>query len=175
MPAAGIRFPVDDTARKTTMRTKTEKTRKSFTVEQANAALPLVRAIVRDLVELACDVVERRERLAAIVGGRGRQETPDAYGEELAQVESDLERDTQRLQEYVGELLQLGVEPKSATDGLVDFPTMIDDRPAYLCWKLGEPEVLYWHELDAGFRGRQPLTAASLSSSSDEPPAAEGN
>jgi hypothetical protein len=155
------------------MRSEREKPRKTFTVDQANAALPLIRAIVRDLVELAREVVERRERLAAI-GGRGTHEPFDAYGEELAQVETDLERDTQRLQEYVGELLQLGVEPKSATEGLVDFPTIIDDRPAYLCWRLGEPEVLFWHELDAGFRGRQPLTANCLDEQSGPRPAAEG-
>ncbi|HWB01353.1 MAG TPA: DUF2203 domain-containing protein, partial [Pirellulales bacterium] len=75
--------------------------------------------------------------------------------------EDELERDAQRLQEYVEELRQLGVEPKSGPDGLVDFPTLIDGRPAYLCWKLGEPEILYWHDLDAGFSGRQPLVAES--------------
>jgi hypothetical protein len=155
------------------MRSKADHLRRTFTVDQANAALPLVRAIVGDLVALAREVVERRERLAVIGGGRGHQEPSDAYGEELAQVEAELDRDTERLQEYVGELLELGVEPKSATEGLVDFPALIDGRPAYLCWRLGEPEVLFWHELDAGFRGRQPLTAGSLSqeggpSSADE-------
>ena len=55
------------------------------------------------------------------------------------------------------ELQRLGVEPKSATDGLVDFPSIVDGRMVYLCWRLGEPEVLYWHELDAGYRGRQSL------------------
>jgi hypothetical protein len=55
----------------------------------------------------------------------------------------------------------LGVEPKGG-DGLVDFPALWDGRLVYLCWKLGEPEVLYWHEIDAGFAGRQPLTADSV-------------
>ena len=55
----------------------------------------------------------------------------------------------------------LGVEPKNAVEGLVDFPSIMDDRVVYLCWKLDEPEVLYWHEVDAGFAGRQPLTASS--------------
>ena len=39
---------------------------------------------------------------------------------------------------------------------------MIDGRPVYLCWKLGEPEVMYWHDLEAGFQGRQPLAAGSI-------------
>jgi hypothetical protein len=82
-------------------------------------------------------------------------------------MEADLERDTLRLQGYVEELRDLGVEPKGAIEGLVDFPAQIDGRLVYLCWKLGEPEVLYWHEIDAGFAGRQPLTAGSVSGDYD--------
>ena len=57
---------------------------------------------------------------------------------------------------------ELGVEPKGAAEGLVDFPMMMDGRLVYLCWRVGEPEILYWHELEAGFAGRQPLTAGSV-------------
>jgi hypothetical protein len=134
--------------------------RKFFTIEEANAALPLVRAIAKDLSELSRDVIDRRERLALLKDGR--TDASDMYSEELAQIEDELEKDSQRLREYVEELLKLGVEPKNGPEGLVDFPTMMDGRPAYLCWKLSEPEVLYWHELDAGFAGRQPLTADAL-------------
>jgi len=118
--------------------------------------LPLVRAIVTDLVQLSRDVMERRERLA-FLGADRPQRRNDPYQEELAQMEAELEEDTRQLQEYVQELRRLGVEPKSATDGLVDFPAMIDGRLVYLCWKLGEREVLYWHEWDAGYRGRRAL------------------
>lgn len=134
--------------------------RKLFTVEQANATLPLVRAIVRDLAALSSEVIERRQRLTVLLAGR--QRGSDVYGEELAQIEEELEKDSHRLQEYVEELRQLGVEPKNGPMGLVDFPSMMDGRVVYLCWKLDEPEVLYWHELDAGFRGRQPLAAGSV-------------
>jgi len=134
--------------------------RKLFTVEQANAALPLVRAIASDLAQLSRDVIERRERLSTLLAGRERG-TRDLYGEELAHVETELEKDSERLQEYVEELRELGVDPKNGPEGLVDFPAMLDGKPVYLCWKLGEPEVLFWHDLDAGFRGRQPLTAGS--------------
>jgi hypothetical protein len=137
-----------------------------FTVEQANAMLPLVRAITSDLASLAKDVMERRHRLALLLSGR-QLKPNDPYSEELAQMEADLERDTLRLQEYVEELRELGVEPKGAVEGLVDFPAQIDGRLVYLCWKLGEPEVLYWHEVDAGFAGRQPLTAGSVSGGFD--------
>ncbi|HUY37060.1 MAG TPA: DUF2203 domain-containing protein [Pirellulales bacterium] len=135
--------------------------RKLFTVEQANAALPLVRAITADLARLSCEVIERRERLAALLAGRQRG-ARDVYGQELAHVDEELARDGERLQEYVEELRELGVDPKNGPEGLIDFPAVIDGRPVYLCWKLGEPEVLHWHDLDAGFRGRQPLTAGSV-------------
>jgi hypothetical protein len=134
---------------------------KLFTVEEANAALPLVRAITADLVKLAREVVERRERLTLLAGGRNGSHR-DLYSEELAQIEEELEKDAEQLQVYVDELRALGVEPKSGPDGLVDFPSMMDDRVVYLCWKLGEPEVTHWHELEAGFAGRQSLVAGSV-------------
>jgi len=133
-----------------------------FTIDQANAMLPLVRAITSDLAVLAKDVVERRHRLALLTSGRDFK-PGDPYSDELAQMESDLERDATRLQEYVDELRELGVEPKGAVEGLVDFPCRLEGRLALLCWKLGEPEILYWHDLESGFGGRQPLTAGSVS------------
>lgn len=145
----------------------TESFKKLFTVEEANASLPLVRAIANDLATLSHEVIERRERLAMLSSNRRPGKTNDAYGEELAQIEEELERDTERLQEYVEELRALGVEPKNGPEGLLDFPCMMDGRVVFLCWKLGEPEVLYWHELEAGFRGRQPLYAESLSGGAD--------
>src|SRR6476646_11866717 len=135
-----------------------------FTIDQANAMLPLVRAITTDLASLAKDVVERRHRLALLTSGR-ELKTGDPYSDELAQMESELERDAIRLQGYVDELRELGVEPKGAVEGLVDFPSLVDGKLVLLCWKLGEPEILYWHDLDSGFGGRQPLTAGSVSGS----------
>lgn len=143
-----------------------DKRLKVFTIVQANAALPLVRAIATDLAALAREVLERKERLAHLLNGR-EPERSDPYRSELAEAEAELERDNQRLHEYVEELRDLGVEPKNALDGLLDFPATIDGRLVYLCWKLGEPEVLYWHELDAGFIGRQPLVAGSVGGSGD--------
>jgi hypothetical protein len=137
-----------------------------FTIEQANAMLPLVRAITTDLASLARDVMERRHRLALLTAGRNLK-AGDPYSEELAQTEAELEKDAVRLQEFVAELQELGVEPKGALDGLVDFPSLMDGRVVFLCWKLGEPEVLHWHEIDAGFAGRQSLLAGSVSGYGD--------
>src|SRR6476620_10187027 len=142
------------------------KPERLFTIEQANATLPLVRAITSDLAALAKDVVERRHRLALLTSGRDLK-PGDPYSDELAQMESELERDAIRLQGYVDELRELGVEPKGAVEGLVDFPCLMDGKLVLLCWRLGEPEVLYWHDLDSGFGGRQPLTAGSISGDYD--------
>ena len=134
---------------------------KTFTVQEANATLPLVRAIVSDLVRLARDVVERRQRLSALTAGRPHNSN-DLYHQELAQIEEELEKETRQLEEYVKELRQLGVEPKSAADGLVDFPSVLDGRTVYLCWKLGEPEILHWCDRDASSGDRRRLKAAAL-------------
>jgi len=143
------------------MHRKHPRSSRNFTVREANATLPLVRAIVADLAELSRDVVQRRERMACLPSVRPCG-APDPYREETVQIKEELDRDIGRLREYVEELLALGVEPRSVTQGLVDFPATIDGRPAYLCWKLGEPEVLHWHERDAPFHCRQPLEAASV-------------
>jgi hypothetical protein len=135
---------------------------KLFTPEQANAALPLVRSIATDLVRLSREVIERRERLELLSAGRSAAAN-DPYSEELAQIEEELEKDNAQLLEYVEELRALGVEPKSGPEGLFDFPSMMDGRIVFLCWKLGESEVTYWHELDGGFLGRQSLVAGTLS------------
>lgn len=137
---------------------------KIFTVEEANARLPLVRAIMSDVMRLATELSERRDRLSQLARGR-TSNTSDVYRAEVEQVELELEKDSGRLADYLRELLELGVEPKSAMAGLVDFPAIVDGKLAYLCWKYGEPEVLFWHGLDAGFAGRQSLTADSLAGS----------
>jgi NADH-quinone oxidoreductase subunit A len=126
---------------------------KTFTIEQANAMLPLVRAITADLTALAREVVERRHRLEVVLAGRDLK-AGDPYAEELAHVEAELNRDAIRLKGYLEELRELGVEPKGAIDGLVDFPSLMDGRLVYLCWKLGEVEITHWHELEAGYAGR---------------------
>jgi len=133
------------------------RSKKYFTVDEANRMLPLVRAIVGDIVRQSQEVQERRERIESVRGG-DRHSPGDLYREELEIAEAHLERDEQQLRTYIDELTDLDVEIKGP-EGLCDFPAILDGREVYLCWKLGEPEVMYWHDLDAGFKGRQRLTA----------------
>ena len=131
-----------------------------FTVASANKALPLVRAIVQDIVDLYGDVREREQRLTALrrgSTGKPPQGSGDPYSEEVEQIRTELEKDVEKLEGFVEELTELGVEFKDPLMGLVDFPGTLNGQEVSLCWKLGEPAVEFWHSHDAGFQGRQRL------------------
>ena len=134
-----------------------EQTKRFFTLAEANQRLPLVRVIVNDIVELFRDVTERRQRLIDLIERNqlGSKRVASPYTEELEQMQSDIQTDVERLNGFAQELVDLGVELKDPNIGLIDFPTLVEGREAYLCWKLGEPEVGFWHELTAGVQGRQ--------------------
>ena len=136
-----------------------------FTVEEAGQRLPLVKVIVQDIVELYCDIHERRERLNRIrqLPGSSHRNEDSLYSEELRHTEMEIEKDISRLEAFVDELRELGGVLKDFQTGLVDFLTRIDGRDVYLCWKLGEDEIVFWHELDAGVSGRQSLLEESVS------------
>lgn len=131
-----------------------------YTVEDANRALPYVRAIVADIVRQYEVVEELQQRLARIGRERKRNAaSDDLYSEELAQFRRELEAEEERLETFHQELKALGVELRNA-DGLCDFPSRMDGRDVYLCWRLGEPTVAHWHELDGGFAGRHRIADA---------------
>lgn len=134
-----------------------ESDKKFYSVDDANRALPLVRAIVSDIVSQYQLVDELRQRLSRVRRDRKRK-ADDVYAAELDQTRSELTTEEDRLRDYVDELRKLGVELKSE-DGLCDFPSLRDGREVYLCWRLGEPRVAHWHELEAGFAGRRRITS----------------
>lgn len=141
-----------------------------FSVASANQRLPLVRAIVSDIVELYRDVREREERLNRITRGRPKDGRPgDPYSEEVEQVREDLEQDVERLQGYFDELHELGVEFKDPVLGLVDFPAQQGGKEVCLCWKLGEPSVDFWHTVESGFQGRKPLSDGMIDDDNEVP------
>ena len=124
-----------------------------FSVEHANRMLPLVRRIAADIVR---DYRQWQDAVAAFeVEAAGAQ--PGMPNARATALQREVERTAADIDGYVRELAALGVECKSLGIGLVDFPGEVDGVPAYLCWKLGEPAVAWWHPRDAGFAGRQPL------------------
>src|SRR4051812_43931377 len=134
-----------------------EVKRRYFTVDEANKTLPLVKVIVTDIVHQFRVVNDLKLRLSAVLNER-RRPSSDPYSEELAHTQSELEAEEEKLAGFIDELTKLGVELKGA-DGLCDFYSLMDGREIYLCWRLGEPQVMHWHELDAGVAGRKPLGA----------------
>lgn len=124
-----------------------------WTPERANKALPLVKRITEDLVmsyRRWQELVERYE--LASLRSSGMKVDPEA--EVLAR---EVQQAAREVQEFLGELNELGIECKGMEQGLVDFPGERDGVPVYWCWRRGEPAVEHWHTRDSGFAGRQPI------------------
>ena len=79
---------------------------------------------------------------------------PNPRAEQLEREVAGIAREIERFRQ---ELTALGVDFKDPELGLVDFPSEREGRTVFLCWRHGEQEVEYWHELTAGYAGRQPL------------------
>jgi hypothetical protein len=126
---------------------------KLFTPESANRTLPLVRRIVEDIV-VQFARWEARVREFELASLSNSVSAPDPRAAELEREVAALAAD---LEHFQRELAALGVEIKDRVQGLVDFPAEREGRLVYLCWRLGEPGVEFWHEIDAGYAGRQPL------------------
>ncbi len=128
---------------------------KFFSVDDANRALPLVKAIVGDIVRQFGLVNDLKQRLSTVQGNAGRpRATPTPRRPPRAR--RSWNPRSRSSAAFIEELSKLGVELKGP-DGLCDFPSLREGREVYLCWKLGEDKVDHWHEKNAGFAGRQPL------------------
>lgn len=145
-----------------------------FTTEEANLRLPLVQAIVKDIVSLYQNLHDRHERISEIKQrpGASARDEESAYSEERLQAEADIENDREQLKLYVTELIELGVELEDPALGVVNFPALREGQEIYLCWTSGEEEVAYWHGLDESYAERQELFEESLNNdieNKDEP------
>ncbi len=122
---------------------------KLFTVEEANALLPELRGILREMATHRDAVREKAPHIepvlkAAAANGGGK--VGSEYGVEAYR----LYRAIERIQEH-------GVILKDMDMSLLDFPHERDGRVVFLCWHPPEQEILYWHDIEAGYQGRQPL------------------
>ena len=86
--------------------------------------------------------------------------------QELVASREEVTRHADRINQYLQELEAIGCVFKGFEAGLVDFYSLRDDRPIFLCWRLGEERIEHWHEIDTGFSGRQPIDGAILSAMS---------
>lgn len=129
--------------------------------------LPLVRRIVEDIREQHGEM----EPLLVLLNALGERERRSSRGRE---VKAEVDERAERLDALVGELRELGCHFKGFREGLVDWYSLYAGRPVLLCWKLGEPEIAWWHQVDAGFAGRQPILPSQRGAFRSAPPAGRG-
>src|SRR5436190_110088 len=113
---------------KSTKRPKKQK--KHYTLAEANATLPLLRVILRDITELAAGMRDRYQRIQRLQNTKGLDA---AHREEVQQLIEAFERDQDQMREYEAELLKLDIELKDHSIGLIDFRHMRDGKEVYLC------------------------------------------
>jgi hypothetical protein len=126
-----------------------------FTREEAEALLPQISVVLRKIQEHRKEMQQSEEELSILRGqsmGNGHQ-----LHERIISLQQKLARHIQILQALVNELNRFGCELKDPDSGLIDFLSLRDGHEIYLCWLLGEERINYWHYLDTGFAGRQPI------------------
>ena len=131
-------------------------TNKHFTLDEARKQVPWLAQIFADLRPLRARAQELENETTALeqrIGSNGGSTTRDR-----------LEQQRALFDEVVGQInvkadaiSERGILVKGIEPGLVDFPSLKDGREVYLCWREGEAQIDFWHEVDTGFPGRQPL------------------
>jgi len=128
-------------------RVSPSKPKRRFSLEQANSTLPLVSRVVTDIVKVHKNATAIQSQI----------ETMKPNSKNRPAAERELEQTLERLNGLLDELSDIGCEIKDFQVGLVDFIGRHQGKDVYLCWKLGENKIGFWHEMDAGFAGRQPV------------------
>jgi len=136
-----------------------EQPQKVFSVEEANQLLSQVTPLVHQLQDLQDSIIKTNQQLDEQVQklsqGNGypiqdiRQQIAELTKQKLNQIEA--------FQSALQQLETLGCLLKDVTMGLVDFYSMRNDELVFLCWRLGEDQIHFWHSLEGGFSTRQPL------------------
>lgn len=124
--------------------------KKYFTLEEANRLIPQMKALIEQLRQGQRHLRGHRstaEAVAQKASGNGGGSEAGAY----------LSAYSQTLGHALAQLQAMGVVLKDLERGLVDFPHWREGREVYLCWEYGEVQIDYWHEIDSGYSGRQPL------------------
>ncbi len=127
-----------------------------YTLEEAEAALPWVRNAIDSMREATAELLDARTKLSALMETI-RSNGGSTHEEEVDVVRSRVEKSTEALRLPLEEFESRGIIIRDLQRGLIDFVALRDGREVYLCWLYGEERIDYWHELDTGFAGRQPL------------------
>ena len=106
--------------------------------------------------EATAELLDARTKLSVLLEAI-RSNGGSTHEEEMHDLRSRVENSTEALRLPLEEFENRGIIIRDLQRGLIDFPALQDDREVYLCWLYGEERIDYWHELDTGFAGRQPL------------------
>ena len=129
---------------------------RTYSIQAANELLPWLTAIFKQLEEpreLLIVSEKRLFELGHVIRNNGRNDVD----KQLRQCEDTILQLRGRIDELTTEVTEKKIEIRDLRTGLVDFPGVRESRRIWLCWRVGEPEVSYWHELDAGFSSRQAI------------------
>ena len=121
---------------------------KHYTRDQARALLPQVKLWLKQIQQLRSEMETHEEKLAALLAAHGDQ------GGDLAN------RWVKTMAEIKDVLLQFQdreIQLKDLDRGLIDFPAIREGKEVFLCWEKDENDIDFWHHLDAGYAGREPL------------------
>jgi hypothetical protein len=126
-----------------------------FTREEAEALLPAISVVLRAIQESRAGIRALEEELE--VAHKGSMSNGHYLHESSMRLQRELATLLQTLRTQLSELQQFGCELKDTSKGLIDFLSLRDGQEVYLCWQLGEDRIRFWHYLNTGFAGRQPL------------------
>jgi hypothetical protein len=130
---------------------------KTFTLDEAERLLPTIEALLKRAMEAkqaAEEIEEDLQQLGRRIFLAGGMLVDVAAVRKQRAV---LEALVQRAKDAIEEIDAIGVQVKDLSIGLLDFPAYLDGEIVLLCWKLGEERIDYWHSIEAGYRGRQPV------------------
>jgi hypothetical protein len=132
---------------------------KTFTLAEARTLLPVVRSLL-DRAVTAKQNAEAAENTLAALGRRIQLAGGMTVNlQDAAQCRAVQLKSVQLANEAIQEIDSIGVQVKDLDQGLLDFPFQLDKEIVLLCWQRGEDNITFWHSLEDGFRGRQPLDA----------------
>jgi hypothetical protein len=120
-----------------------------FTLAEANQALDTIRPLMDEIQSIRNNIIDHQpEAWPAIEKSAGNGGNPTL---------SKLVEGFDRLDKILHRILETGAQVKDINTGLLDFPALREGHEVYLCWKHGEGQIAFWHEVEAGFAGRQPI------------------
>lgn len=120
-----------------------------FTLDEANALLPELEPLVGRVLALRARITHQSRQLGPLLG--------DLRGDIGGPLPSQLAGEFAEVEQLIARIQSYGCVLKSLEAGLLDFLCEHDGRDVYLCWRYGEPEIGYYHEIHSGFQGRRPV------------------